>query len=141
MFTVLSTLGLNSGCSEGEGVSPFCAGAVILGGALPTGKEKQMPQGKGFFESLLDFSLRECVTTNNRKLLYGLHLLFGLIAAVALVVIGFQTSPTQGLINLIEALVGLFFWVLYVRIGLEFLLAVFRIAEAASPASNVREER
>jgi uncharacterized membrane protein YuzA (DUF378 family) len=100
-----------------------------------------MAEGKGFFESLLDFSFRECITTNNRKLLYGLHLLIGLIGAVAYVVVGFQTSPTQGLINLIAALVGLFFWIVYVRITLEFLLAVFRIAEAASPSANVREER
>jgi ABC-type amino acid transport system permease subunit len=105
------------------------------------GKERLMAEGKGFLESLLDFSFRDCVTTNNRKFLYGLHLLVGLIAAVAIVVVGFQTSPTQGLINLIGALVGFFFWILYVRIALEFLLDVFRIAEAASPSTNVREER
>jgi Domain of unknown function (DUF4282) len=100
-----------------------------------------MTEGKGLFESLLDFSFRESVTTNNHKFLYGLHLLVGLIAAVVYVVVGFQTSPTQGLINLIGASVGLFLWILYVRIALEFLLAVFRIAEAASPSTNVREER
>ena len=100
-----------------------------------------MAEGKGFFESLLDFSFRECVTTNNRRLLYGLHLLVGLIAAVAVVVVGFQTSPTQGLINLIGALLGFFFWTLYVRIVLESLLALFRIAEAASPNANAGRER
>jgi hypothetical protein len=100
-----------------------------------------MPDGHGFFESLIDFSFRDCITMNYRKLLYGLHLLVGLIAGVAVVVVGFQTSPTQGLINLLAAIAGFFFWVLYVRIGLEFLLAVFRIAEAASPSSPSREER
>lgn len=96
---------------------------------------------RGFLESLFDFSFRGSVKTNYRGFLYGLHLLVGLIAAVAFVVVGFQISPTQGLINLIGGLVGLFFWILYVRITLEFLLAVFRIAEAASPSSNAREER
>lgn len=100
-----------------------------------------MPEGRGFFESLADFSFRDCVTVDYRKFLYGLHLLVGLIAAVAVVVVGFQTSQNQGLINLAEAIVGLFFWVLYVRIGLEFLLAVFRIAETASPAPTGQEER
>ncbi len=100
-----------------------------------------MAEGKGFFESLLDFSFRECVTTNNRRLLYGLHLLVGLIAAVAVVVVGFQTSPTQGLINLIGALLGFFFWTVYVRIALESLLALFRIAEAAAPHANAERER
>lgn len=117
------------------------SGAARLAGAPSMRKERLIAGGKGFFESLLDFSFRDCVTTNNRKLLYGLHLLVGLIGAVAFVVVGFQTSPTQGLINLIAALVGLFFWILYVRIVLEFLLAVFHIAEAASPSANVREER
>jgi hypothetical protein len=98
-----------------------------------------MREGNGFFESLLDFSFRECVTVNSKRLLYGLHLLVGLVAAVAFVVLGFQTSPTQGLIDLIAAVVGFFFWVLYVRIWLEFLLAVFRIAEAASPSRNANE--
>jgi hypothetical protein len=100
-----------------------------------------MAEGKGFFESLFDFSFRESITTNNRKLLYGLHLLVGLIAAVVFVVQGFQISPTQGLINLIAGLVGYFFWILYVRIALEFLLAVFRIAEAASPSGTGQAER
>ena len=95
-----------------------------------------MGERKGFLESLIDFSFRESVTVNSRKLLYGLHLLAGLIAAVAYVVVGFQSSPTQGLINLITALVAFFFWILYVRIALEVLLAVFRIAEVASPTQN-----
>jgi uncharacterized membrane protein len=98
-----------------------------------------MAERSGFFESLLDFSFRDCVTVNNRKLLYGLHLLVGLIAGVVVVVMGFQASPTQGIINLIGALVGFFFWILYVRITLEFLLAVFRIAEAASPSTTERQ--
>lgn len=99
-----------------------------------------MPEGRSFFEALLDFSFRDCITVNNRKFLYGLHLLVGLIAAVAVVVVGFQASPTQGLINLIGAIIGYFFWVLYVRIGLELLLAVLRIAAATSPAPTGREE-
>lgn len=100
-----------------------------------------MSEGRGFFESLVDFSFRDCITVSYRKLLYGLHLVIGLIAAVAVVVVGFQTSQTQGLINLTGAIVGYFFWVLYVRIALEFLLAVFQIAEAASPAHVGQLER
>ncbi len=69
-----------------------------------------MAEGKGFLNRCSIFLFRECVTTaNNRRLLYGLHLLVGLIAAVAVVVVGFQTSPTQGLINLIGALLGFLF--------------------------------
>lgn len=99
-----------------------------------------MSDQRRFFETLLDFSFRDCITVPHRKYLYGLHIIVGLSAAVAVVVVGFQASPTQGLINLIGAVVGFFFWVLYVRIGLEFLLAVFRIADAASPSTAGYEE-
>ncbi len=98
-----------------------------------------MTEGKGLFESLLDFSFRECVTTKNLKFLYGLHLLVGLIAAIALVVSEFRTSISEGLLALIVGVIGLFFWILYIRITLEALLALFRIADAAAPSSGARE--
>jgi len=97
-----------------------------------------MTEGKGFFESLLDFSFRECVTARSLAFIYGLHLLAGLIAAVVLVVNGFRDSTSQGLLMLVVSVVGFFFWTLYVRIILETLLAIFRIAEAASPPSERR---
>ena len=70
---------------------------------------------KGFFESLLDFSFRDLVTPQSLALLYGLHLLAGLIAAVVLVVNGFRDSTSQGLLMLVIGIVGFFFWTLYVR--------------------------
>src|SRR5713101_4880837 len=88
-----------------------------------------MPEEKGFVESLLDFTFRETVGKRYAKLLYALHLFAGLVAAIALVVNGFQSSPAQGLLALLVAVVGLFFWTLYVRIGIEVLLAVYSMAE------------
>lgn len=99
-----------------------------------------MAEGKGLFESLVDFSFREHVTTRNVKFLYGLHLLLGLIAAVAGVVMQFQAGgATQGLLALLLAVIGYFLWMLYVRITLEFLLAVFRVAESAARAAGLPE--
>lgn len=97
-----------------------------------------MTEGKGFFESLLDFSFRESVTARSLALIYGLHLLAGLIAAVVLVVNGFRDSTSQGLLMLVISVVGFFFWILYVRIVLETLLAIFRIADAAAPPAERR---
>ena len=88
---------------------------------------------KGFFESLLDFSFRDLVTPQSLAFLYGLHLLAGLIAAVVLVANAFRDSTSQGLLMLVISIVGFFFWTLYVRIILETLQAIFRIADAASP--------
>ena len=94
-----------------------------------------MAEKKGFWESLLDFSFRECLTPRMTRLLYGLHLLVGLIVAIGFVILGFNDSTSEGVLRLILAIVGLFFWLLYCRIAIEFLVAVFRIADAAAPPS------
>ena len=91
---------------------------------------------KGFFERLLDFSFRYLVTPKYAKLIYSIHLLLGLIVATWLVFTGFQTSVPQGLLVLLLSLVGYFLWILYVRVALEFLVAIFRTAENIARASG-----
>jgi len=93
-----------------------------------------MPEAKGIWEGLMDFSFRRYATPTNLKFLYATHLLGGLIAGVAWVVLAFQKAPVQGLLTLIGALVGYFLWILYCRVALEVLAAVFRIADAAAPS-------
>jgi hypothetical protein len=92
-----------------------------------------MPEAKGMWEGLMDFSFRVYATPRMLKFLYAMHLLVGLIAAVAWVVLSFQQAPVQGLLALIGALVGYFFWILYCRVVLEVLAAVFRMADAIAP--------
>jgi hypothetical protein len=92
-----------------------------------------MPEAKGMWEGLMDFSFRSYATPLMLKFLYALHLLVGLIAAVAWVVLAFQQAPVQGLVALLGALVGYFVWILYCRIALEVLAAVFRMADAIAP--------
>ncbi len=92
-----------------------------------------MPEAKGMWEGLMDFSFRVYATPRMLKFLYAMHLLVGLIAAVAWVVLTFQQAPVQGLLALLGALVGYFFWILYCRVVLEVLAAVFRMADAIVP--------
>jgi len=92
-----------------------------------------MLEGKGMWEGLMDFSFRVYSALRMLKFLYALHLLVGLIAAVAWVVLSFQQAPVQGLLALLGALVGYFFWILYCRVVLEVLAAVFRITDAIAP--------
>jgi hypothetical protein len=92
-----------------------------------------MPEAKGMWEGLMDFSFRVYATPRMLKFLYAMHLLVGLIAAVAWVVLAFQQAPVQGLLALLGALVGYFFWILYCRVVLEVLAAVFRMADAIAP--------
>ena len=92
-----------------------------------------MPVAKGMWESLMDFSFRAYATPKMLKFLYAMHLLVGLIAAVVWVVVSFQQAPVQGLLALLGALVGYFFWILYCRVALEVIAVVFRMADAIAP--------
>jgi hypothetical protein len=91
---------------------------------------------KGFFERLLDFSFQHFITQKYAKLLYGIHLLLGLIGGTWLVFNGFQTSTSEGLLMLLLCLVGYFLWILYVRVTLEVLVAILRSAENIARASG-----
>jgi hypothetical protein len=99
----------------------------------------QMPEANGIWEGLMDFSFRKYATPQMLKFLYSIHLLGGLIAAIAWVVLAFQQAPVQGLLALIGAFVGYGLWILYCRVALEVLAAVFRIADAAAPNSHQQE--
>lgn len=92
-----------------------------------------MPEAKGVLEGLMDFSFQLFATPRMLKLLYALHLLVGLVAAVAWVALAFQQAPVQGLLALLAALLAYFFWILYCRVVLEVLAAVFRMANAIAP--------
>lgn len=97
---------------------------------------RHLSEDRGFFERLLDFSFQSYITQRYAKLLYGIHLLLGLIVGTWFVFNGFQTSTSQGLLTLLLALVGYFLWIVYVRVALEFLVVMFRTAENIARASG-----
>jgi hypothetical protein len=99
-----------------------------------------MPEAKGMWEGLMDFSFRVYATPKMLKFLYALHLLVGLVAAVAWVVLAFQQTPVQGLIALLAALGSYFVWILYCRVMLEVLAAVFRAVEAIAPDRSTPQQ-
>jgi Domain of unknown function (DUF4282) len=92
-----------------------------------------MPEAKGMWEGLMDFSFRTYATPKMLKFLYALHLLLGLVAGVAWVVMEFQQAPVNGLLALLAAFAGYFLWILYCRVMLEVLAAAFRVADAIAP--------
>lgn len=97
---------------------------------------RHMSEEKGFFERLLDFSFEHFITKKYAKLLYGVHLLVGLIVATWYVFNGFQAGTSQGLLSLLLAIIAYFLWIVYVRVALEFLVAMFRTAENIARASG-----
>jgi len=95
-----------------------------------------MPEEKNFFTGLFDFSFSHSLLRRLVKLLYVIAIVFGGITVVACVVLGYQQSPAQGLINLVAGIVALFVGVLLVRVLLELALAILRIAEGIERATH-----
>lgn len=91
-------------------------------------EQQAIPRENGLIENLMDFSFQRLVTPRMLKMLYGVHLLIGLVAAVWFVFSGFQTSTSNGLLALILGLGAMLLWIVYCRIAVELLAAVFRAA-------------
>src|SRR6202035_510250 len=88
-----------------------------------------IPRENGLIENLMDLSLQRLVTPSMLKMLYSVHLLIGLIGAVWFVFSGFQTSTSNGLLALILGVPAMLLWIVYCRIVVELLAAVFRATQ------------
>lgn len=85
---------------------------------------------KGFLASLCDLSFTEFVTTRIIRFLYVLGILGAGVGAIAIVVTGFSSrSGAAGIVSLIVAPLVFLVYVMAVRIWLEVVIVVFRIAE------------
>lgn len=91
-------------------------------------EQQALPREKNLIENLLDFSFERILTPRMLKMLYGVHLLLGLIAAVWFVFSGFQRSTADGLLALILCFAGMLLWIVYCRVVVELLAVVFRAA-------------
>jgi len=95
-----------------------------------------MPDEKNFFAGLFDFSFNYSLLRRLVKWLYIIGILGGGISVVAKVVLGMQTSPADGLINLVAGIAALFVGILVIRLLMELSLLVARIAESIDRATR-----
>ena len=95
-----------------------------------------MPKEKNFFAGLFDFGFHSSLLRRLVKILYVLAIVFGGITVVARVVVGYQQSPADGIINLVVGIVSLFVGVLVARALLELALVILRIAESIERATH-----
>jgi hypothetical protein len=89
------------------------------------------PEAKGFFASLFDLSFSSLITTKIIKVLYVLTLATIGLAYLAFTISAFAADSTAGLFVLfiggpIMALV----YIVYARVFLEIVIALFRIMES-----------
>jgi hypothetical protein len=95
-----------------------------------------MPEEKNFFVGLFDFGFNSSLLRRLVKLLYVIAIIGGSIMVVARVVLGYQQSPADGLINLVAGIVSLFVGILVARLLLELALLVLRIADGIDHATR-----
>jgi len=104
--------------------------------SIPQYVEGQVAREKTLLEALLDFSFQSMVTPRMLKLIYSVHLLIGLIVAVWFAFDGFKTSTADGLLAVLLGAAGMFLWIIYSRIIVEFLAVVFRVSAAITNSPN-----
>ena len=95
-----------------------------------------MPEEKNFFAGLVDFSFQQQIIRRLVRVLYIIGILVGGICVVTYVVLGFQNSPAEGLINLVAGIVSFFVGLLIWRVLLELALLAQRIAESIDRATH-----
>ena len=99
-------------------------------------EREAVPRENGLIENLMDFSFQRLVTPRMLKLLYSVHLLVGLVAAVWFVFTGFQTSTSNGLLALVLGVPAMLLWIVYCRVAVELLAIVFRAAQVIANSQN-----
>jgi hypothetical protein len=84
---------------------------------------------KGFFGSLFDLSFSEFVTTRVIKGLFVILIVLPAIGALAALIGGVARGGPREFLAIIIAPIAFFLYVLVVRIWLEVIIVLFRIAE------------
>lgn len=84
----------------------------------------------GFFGALFDFSFSRFVSVSLIRVAYILALLVGLFIVVATVVMTFfNTGFLAGIFSLIIAPIAFIVFAVIVRVWLEFVVVIYRIAD------------
>ncbi len=88
-----------------------------------------MEEPKGFFTTLFDFSFAEFIVPKIVRILFGIGILGAAILALAVIVNGFHAGILAGLLMIILSPVFFVIGVILVRVYLEVVLVLFRIAD------------
>jgi len=91
-----------------------------------------------FLHPIFDFSFNQFITSKVVKFLYGLSIFAAGLMAIVFVIFGFSISVGFGVFTLLIGAPLIFLLtVIYSRVCLEIIIAIFRIAENTGP----REEK
>ncbi len=90
---------------------------------------------------LTDLSFRQFVTPRLVRTLYLMSIVGAGLASVAWMLSGFTEGLMRGVFTLVTGPVAFLFYILTARVGLEFMLAVFRIADNTEKLREKSERR
>ncbi len=93
------------------------------------------------FSILSDLSFKRFVTPRLVRLIYFISLIAAGLSALAWMVSGFKTGVFYGLFTVVTGPVAFFIYMLTARVLLEFMLAVFRIAENTDKLCERKTDR
>ncbi len=100
-----------------------------------------MEHEKGFFGQLFDFSFTGFIITKVVKLLYGLGIFFGLAGTIVVIVGAFTDSTAAGAVVLALSPLSLLLYIVAIRVLLEIVIALFRIAENVGDIARQGQEK
>lgn len=95
---------------------------------------------KGFFARLFDMSFSDFITVRLIKVLYILGIIAAGIGGLMFIISGFMAGVGMGILFLILSPVLVLFYILMVRVWLELILVVFRIAENTTQLATMKEQ-
>ncbi len=95
---------------------------------------------QGFFTTLFDFSFSEFIVPKILKVLYGLGILGAAITALGFIVNGFGAGVLGGIVMIILSPVIFVIGVILVRVYLEVVLVLFRIADNTAKMIQGKQE-
>lgn len=99
-----------------------------------------MTQTKNFFQSLFDFSFSNFITLKIIGILYAILIGFFALGTLSTIFHGFTMGFFYGIRTLILAPLGFFLSVIFLRIGLETMIVLFKVAEnTAAIANNTKQ--
>jgi hypothetical protein len=93
-------------------------------------------QGSGFLGALFDFSFSTFITGKLIRILYALGLIVCGLTALSILFAAFSQGFMAGILGLVLAPVMFLFGAMYLRVILEVLMVIFRIAENVQVIAN-----
>ena len=95
---------------------------------------------KGCLAGLFDMSFSEFVTIRLIKVLYIIGIIGAVFAGLLFIVAGFSSGAGTGILFLVLSPILVGIYILMVRIWLELIIVVFRIAENTSLLVKIKKE-